>query len=116
MGLDEMNDMTTDQQSELLPIEGHILHASAFPRDEEETITFHLLYSESSDVSNYVGKQFEVGKADAETLAKRILQIIAEPDTQTAWENIAKDVDEEDHDALSRRPYLLHKSLPSKDS
>ena len=88
--------MTTGQQPERSPIEGHILHAEAHPRDED-TITFDLLYSES-DGGDYVGKQFEVGKAEAETLAKRILQIIAEPDTQTAWENIAKDVDEEDHD------------------
>jgi hypothetical protein len=79
------------------PIEGHILQAEAYPRDEE-TVTFDLMYSESSDGRNYVGKRFAVGKADAETLAKRILQIIAEPDTQTAWENIAKDVDEEDHE------------------
>ena len=67
-----------------VPSDGHILHAEAYPHDAQ-TITFNLLYSESLDASNYVGKQFEIGKADAESLAKGILQIIAEPDTQTAW-------------------------------
>jgi hypothetical protein len=59
------------------------------------------LYSENPGApggSNYVGRQFQIAKADAESLAKRILQILAEPDTHTAWENIAKDVDEGEHD------------------
>jgi hypothetical protein len=88
--------MTTDQQPELSPIDGHILHATAYPRDEE-TITFHLMYSESLG-GNYEGRQFQIAKNDAETLARQIFRIVAEPDTQTAWENIARDVDEEDHD------------------
>jgi hypothetical protein len=55
------------------------------------------MHSESLG-GNYEGRQFQIAKNDAETLARQIFRIIAEPDTQTAWENIARDVDEEDHD------------------
>ena len=97
--------MTPDQQPALskdsAPIDGHILHAEAYPRNEE-TIMFHLVYSESLGGGNYVGRQFEVGKADAEALARTILQIIAEPDTKTAWLDIAAEVDEEDGSEFGR--------------
>jgi hypothetical protein len=79
-----------------VPRDGHILHAAAYPRDAE-TITFHLMYAESLG-GKYEGRQFQITKGDAESLARQIFRIVAEPDTQTAWENIAKDVDEEDHD------------------
>jgi hypothetical protein len=80
-----------------VPIEGHILHAEAYPRDED-VMTFHLLYSEFPGDGSYVGRQFQVGKDVAESLAKQIPRILAEPDTQTAWENTAVDIHEGDHE------------------
>jgi hypothetical protein len=79
-----------------VPSDGHILHAEAYPRDAE-TITFHLMYSNFPGV-NYEGRQFQIAKGDAESLARQIFRIIAEPDTQTAWESIAEDLDEGEED------------------
>jgi len=79
-----------------LPIaQGHILNAEVYPLDSE-TITFHLLQSESPmepGQGNFKWREFEVGKAVAETFAKGILEILSAPDTQTAWENISKSLD-----------------------
>jgi len=53
------------------PTDGHILHVEAYPRDEE-SITLHMLYSENPEVrGSYVGRQFEIARNDAETLAKK---------------------------------------------
>jgi hypothetical protein len=81
-----------------VPTDGHILHAEAYPCDEE-TMSFHLLYSETSEAPrNYQGRQFQIAKGDAETFARQIFRIIAEPDTHTAWECIAADIQEGDHE------------------
>ena|ERR1700722_8506195 len=94
--------MESTEESELppqnVPPEGHILSAEAYPRDEE-TISLHIMYSESPTTSgNYKARQFQVDKRDAQSLAWGILGITNAPDTQTAWENLAKSIDEHDPD------------------
>ena len=84
------------------PSEGHIILALAYPRDEE-TIFFHFLYSEpSTEPSGIIHKahQFEVRKTVAETFANSILEILAAPDSETAWDNIMKNLDEDCDEAL----------------
>jgi len=82
-----------------VPPEGHILSAEAYPRDEE-TVSLLLMYSESPEqLGNYKARQFQLDKRDAQTLAWGILGIVNAPDTQTAWENIAKSIEEHDHEA-----------------
>jgi hypothetical protein len=84
-----------------VPPEGHILSAEAYPRDEE-AISLHLMYSESpTEPVNYKARQFQVDKRDAQALAWGILGILNAPDTQTAWENIAKSIHEGDHEKPS---------------
>jgi hypothetical protein len=80
-----------------VPSDGHILHGEAYPRDAE-TITIHLIYAEAMG-ANYAGRQFQIAKDVAETVARQILGIIAEPDTKTAWETIAHNIHEGDHEA-----------------
>ena len=79
-----------------LPItQGQILSADVYPLDSE-TVTVHLLQSEPPTEpaqGNYKWRQFELEKGIAETFAKSILEILAAPDTQTAWENINKSLD-----------------------
>jgi hypothetical protein len=80
--------------------EGHILGAEAYPRDDE-TISLHLMYHDPATPpsdNKYRGQRFEISKSDAEALAVSIFEILAAPDAQTAWENIAKDLHEGDHE------------------
>ena len=87
------------ERNNAVPDNAVILSAEAYPRDEE-TISLHLMYSESPDQpGNYKARQFQLDKRDAQTLAWGILGIVNAPDTQTAWENIAKSIDEGDHEA-----------------
>lgn len=55
------------------------------------------MYSKSPGV-NFECRQFQIAKGDAESLARQIFRIIAEPDTQTAWETIADDLEEGEED------------------
>jgi hypothetical protein len=79
-----------------IPTEGHILHAEAYPLDEE-MMTFHLLYSETSG-GQLRRPTVSVGKDAAETLAKQILRILAEPAALVGSKNIAADIEEGDHE------------------
>jgi hypothetical protein len=76
--------------------EGYILHAEAYPHDDE-TITITLMYYESEEkvegrqVSN---RQFVVAKDVAHSLTKQLIDIFAAPDTDTAWDHIFRTLPE----------------------
>src|SRR5471030_3071263 len=81
--------------------EGHILEAEAYPRDEE-TISLHLTYHDPAappSENKYRSQRFELDKRSAEALAMSIVEILAAPDAQTAWETIAKNIHEGDHES-----------------
>jgi len=87
--------MESIEKPHLPTAQGHIVSAEVYPLDSE-TVTFHLVQSEpptEPGQGNFRWREFEVEKGIAESFAKSILEILAAPDTQTAWENISKSLD-----------------------
>jgi hypothetical protein len=76
--------------------EGYILHAEAYPHDDQ-TITITLMYYESEEkvegrqLSN---RQFVVAKDVAQSLTKQLIDIFAAPDTATAWDHLFRKLPE----------------------
>jgi hypothetical protein len=75
---------------------GYIIGGDVYPYDEGH-VEFHLMYCEDEDaVMNHKAtfKRFVVRKNDAQTIAKQIIDILAAPDTETAWEHVLKNIPE----------------------
>jgi len=76
--------------------EGYIVNAGAYPHDDQ-TITITLMYYESEEkvegrqLSN---RQFAVAKDVAQSLTKQLIDILAAPDTATAWDEIFRKLPE----------------------
>ena len=84
------------KKAEARSVAQHILKTLAASGDE--MVSFHLTYSGEFDGSHSKSGHFETLRHVAEILASGILEILAAPDSQTAWERISEEVDEYDQD------------------
>ena len=68
--------------------EGYIVNAEAH---DDQTITITLMYYESEEKvegRQLTNRQFAVAKDVAQSLTKQLIDILAAPDTDTAWDDI----------------------------
>ena len=85
------------------PTDGYILHAEAYPYDEN-FVSLDLMYCESEEQLNnhkFMQRRFYVRKDVAQTLTKGIIDILAAPDTATAWGDIMRSLPEANEPDLS---------------
>jgi hypothetical protein len=86
-----------------VPTEGYILDADAYPHDEN-FIAFDLMYCESEEQlksHDYSHRRFYVRKDIAQTLTKQVIDILAAPDTETAWDEVMRNIPEAHEPDLS---------------
>jgi hypothetical protein len=89
------------KKTEARTVAQHILKTLA--ASDDEMVSFHLTYSDEFDGSHSESGHFETLRHVAEILASGILEILAAPDSQTAWERTSEQVDEYD-EALPAGP------------
>jgi hypothetical protein len=76
--------------------ECYVLNAEAYPHDGE-SIAVHVMYAESEEKlknHEFTNHRFFVLKDVAQSVSTQIMDILAAPDTATAWSNIMDDIPE----------------------
>lgn len=82
---------------------GYIIGGDVYPHDEGH-VEFDLAYYEDDEaVSNHrhTFRKFIVQKNDAQSIAKQIIDILAAPDTETAWDHVMRNLPEANEPDLS---------------